>query len=701
MRMTYLIRMWAFIATLTFTLSAQQQDSIAHYKSAIVKDLRKYEALPPAMKLFSKIFADDLKNAKKKIDRAKKLAPADIEIEYLAGILARYQGELRSAEAKFKEVISKNDHFIAFGLPNPWLQLGQIYRELGDYELAVDAYKQGALVDLTDTWPLIELSMVFIDMRKDEEASEAFYGGLNDIQDQEHIDRLYVDCKELITKPEEEKWKDSVRSASEQLEFLKIFWKRRDPNPINPINERLIEHYRRLNFARQNYSKAFSPWYDDRGALYIRLGKPDRVYLGKPQADIKENESWFYDNIKSGLFFDFVDMGGQYENRSLFDAVSTTASSNAMIELFNERSFYNPYYQRMAVKLKTQADVDQLRAEERIQNVAGLQNTAPLFDRLNRAGYAAQALGRNDNAQDNLFNQTYANQQYFVFDAGAKHLPINCNFASFRGDQGKSRLEFYYVVPFKQLSFIPSISETNKFSTGLSVNFALFDMKYNEIANVNREHAIQANSTEMESHFFLDQVQQDLPPGKYVVALELRNNEKDRVGIYQFVVSTRDYSADTLSVSDVEIAQYVEATLSKDKYVKPRTNLKVVPNPAVGLLRTKPLTVYYEVYNLTLNDEGKSAYQVSYSIKMVDTEQSFLSSIAGVFSNKEQAATTSTTTKEGRSRTEREYIGFDISELPAGVAVLEVRVKDLLSLKETASKIPLTIIDENTAQARP
>jgi hypothetical protein len=117
-------------------------------------------------------------------------------------------------------------------------------------------------------------------------------------------------------------------------------------------------------------------------------------------------------------------------------------------------------------------------------------------------------------------------------------------------------------------------------------------------------------------------------------------------------------------------------------------------------VKTKPLTVYYEVYNLALNREGKSSYQISYSIKMLETNQSFLSSIAGVFSGKKESSTSSVTVKEGKSGIEREYIGFDISELPTGVASLEIKVKDLNSGKEASSKINLTLQEEKKVESK-
>jgi GWxTD domain-containing protein len=60
----------------------------------------------------------------------------------------------------------------------------------------------------------------------------------------------------------------------EREDFLTKFWLDRDPDLTSATNERQLEHYRRVWFARQNFSKGKSPW-DRRGEVYIRFGEPD------------------------------------------------------------------------------------------------------------------------------------------------------------------------------------------------------------------------------------------------------------------------------------------------------------------------------------------------------------------------------------------------------------------------------------------
>lgn len=60
----------------------------------------------------------------------------------------------------------------------------------------------------------------------------------------------------------------------ERQAYREQFWARRDPDILTKINERVIEHYRRVWYARTFFSSNVYPW-DKRGEVYIRYGEPD------------------------------------------------------------------------------------------------------------------------------------------------------------------------------------------------------------------------------------------------------------------------------------------------------------------------------------------------------------------------------------------------------------------------------------------
>ena len=63
---------------------------------------------------------------------------------------------------------------------------------------------------------------------------------------------------------------------------IKRFWVERDPTPTTPVNERLLEHWRRVAEARDRFTHNRSSVFgtDDRGVFHVKYGEPDNVVKG-------------------------------------------------------------------------------------------------------------------------------------------------------------------------------------------------------------------------------------------------------------------------------------------------------------------------------------------------------------------------------------------------------------------------------------
>ncbi len=67
--------------------------------------------------------------------------------------------------------------------------------------------------------------------------------------------------------------------AQEIAAEMRRFWIRKDPTPGMIANERLIEHFARVNYARENYPyEGDATGLDVRGKIYVRYGSPDFTF---------------------------------------------------------------------------------------------------------------------------------------------------------------------------------------------------------------------------------------------------------------------------------------------------------------------------------------------------------------------------------------------------------------------------------------
>ncbi len=649
----------------------EEKCTAAEYKLYAVARMQSYEHMVITAKLFSNLLGSTMTHARESLNRVLEKDPHDTEAQFFKGVYYKISGDNKGAEKIFREVIETDPHFKTYAYADPWIELSALLRKQERFNDANTLLEKRVALDSADTWPMIALAISYMDLKNDDRATRTFYRGLERIKDEEKIGQLYLETEPIMDKAEQTKWK-LLNGSEEKLRFLKTFWKKHDPNPADNINERLVEHYRRVQYARAFYKKIRSPYFDDRGLIYIRMGKPDRTYAGVRDA------TWVYESGQA--HFDFVEAGsGAYELRPLSDAVSLTGSA---LERFSElkalveaRRNYDPYYEHMANKM--QSLIDRISPERNFSQVTAIAQ--------GNFGTIQQALTSDLAAQ--------SAKQKFDYNIGGSPLAINANFASFKSiTSNSSRLDFYFMIPLEQLKYL--FVENAEKKSFLVLKMKMFDEEFNEINSLEKEYTLATHDTSVSPYYFiLDELRCLSKPGNYLLALDIRSNNNQKAGVYKINVSARDYSSKNLMLSDIQFTSSVSAGAIEDKFMKPNTRLRVVPDPTANKLKSKPLTIYYEIYNLRPDKTGKTSYEVSYRIRVSGKSKNLFSAIGSLFSGKAKSDIRMTTVRSGTSATEHEYLAFDITELSAGAAELEVRVKDLNSAEENVSGTNLTITE--------
>ncbi len=98
---------------------------------------------------------------------------------------------------------------------------------------------------------------------------------------------------------------------------LVLWWQQQDPLPATPGNQRLEEHLTRDAFALHKYAQENDiRGFDDRGEIYIRLGKPSRskqvtikksaLLVSPHSSKVPENEFWVYKHVGYDAHYVFL-----------------------------------------------------------------------------------------------------------------------------------------------------------------------------------------------------------------------------------------------------------------------------------------------------------------------------------------------------------------------------------------------------------
>ncbi|MFH1068009.1 MAG: GWxTD domain-containing protein [Candidatus Glassbacteria bacterium] len=257
-------------------------------------------------------------------------------------ILVKRKSELRKA------ILCLESYIISHPEKNGWLlDIAQFYYKLDKVDAALETLDRLERKDPsyrpTERYLLRARCLV---VREDAAGFESAYQeALASAKEVEDFLPLVIDA-ETIFRPEELIKAGQIKTAEEWRDFFRVFWARRDPDPLDPYNERRVEHYKRLREAKRRYSimlpysklvnsrdlyrlSSFaaiddisSPYnYDPdlfrlrlrelalepRGLLYVRHGPPKMI--SRPiMEDLRmprlNEEVWFY----GGVFFPFGEL---------------------------------------------------------------------------------------------------------------------------------------------------------------------------------------------------------------------------------------------------------------------------------------------------------------------------------------------------------------------------------------------------------
>jgi GWxTD domain-containing protein len=101
--------------------------------------------------------------------------------------------------------------------------------------------------------------------------------------------------------------RDAKTPEEKQKRFIE-FWKKRDPNPNTPRNEKMLAYYAKVEYANKTFKHYIEGWRTDMGMVYIIFGPPNNVDRHPFDIDSKPFEVWSYYDMNHQ--FVFVDQTG-------------------------------------------------------------------------------------------------------------------------------------------------------------------------------------------------------------------------------------------------------------------------------------------------------------------------------------------------------------------------------------------------------
>lgn len=530
---------------------------------------------------------------------------------------------------------------------------------------------------------------------------------------------VYRDLSHVAPPEELKAWE--AASGPERKALWQAFWNERDANPATIENERLVEHYRRVMYARIHFSEKQYP-FDRRGEIHVRYGPPDdrRRFMVRANEDPYElfltSDNPAVDAIREqNLQFGYrlqVNRGevskildSDKKKRAGFGAETMMDELNLSEKSGPQRDYEIAVKQRRLMGSSYMAEswvyVPHKLELFFVDQMGGGRYDYPLetltVDESSDPTDQSTEIGRQDmeHPRRRAAELIARSPEVYGHDFGGDPLEYAFDAVSFRGEGGATEVDLVYSLPVWQFG---DIADGRGAQTWLNNQVTLRDsvqtptfsrkFRFGPIARPERQVANQ----EFQGTAFTLTANPTTPSGTFTAAVEMRDEATKRIGVYKKPVSFSDYSGDALLISDLKLSTGITPATNPGPFV--RKGLDVVPNPGRLYARGQLVYVYYEVYNLDMGEAGDEAGRTSYETLYEITPKGMpplrnrrarrpvdMQTVMSFFEG------------EGRSAEEGEYTALDTTDLEAGEYVLTVTLTDRHADQRVSKSVNFMVVE--------
>ncbi len=548
---------------------------------------------------------------------------------------------------------------------------------------------------------------------KTEEGAAAYWRGLEAVATDREARLFWHDVRPVIS-PEQDAAFDRLDTEGKKA-YLRELWRSLADQSFVPMDDRLAEHYRRLDYVYRNYridlperrhystiAAYVPPWqtgFDDRGVIYLRHGPPDdeATYSGP---EVERNVSWKYERPGTEpLLFHFVsdeDVADFKLVKQLSDAVLDNATKmTASTTLQNAAGIVcqpgvrdrrcDPYDTR--IRAGETRDLKALYASR--------GHLDPLYDRVS-VDLDPQLL---DEERSRLAQEVdLATHSSSYRPPGGESLRYPVRTVAFQDPGGKLSVAFYYALPAAQVQVVPAAG--GRSAVDYRQQLLVEPLDGGDPFRDEQEVRLVARSIPQDPGVLLPRVEWvAMAPGTYQYGLRLTDLTSGRSGLTQGAVAVDDLVSGGLALSGIVLATGVTpASGAQDAFVR-WGRWRVVPLPSQVFRREQTVFVYYEAYGLATDESGAARYRTTYTLEAGNPDRNvvarFFSAVGERLFGGEERGSVSYSFEHARSEEVHptlEFFSLDVSGSPVGDYVLTVEVEDLVAGRTSRRQARLSLV---------
>jgi hypothetical protein len=463
--------------------------------------------------------------------------------------------------------------------------------------------------------------------------------------------RYFEQVRMIATERELAEW--DTQPIEARREFIKHFWDLRAASSGKTVAERLAEHYTRLAEAQERFRRqgkrggapagsmlaqkfdAEQLPFDERGLIFVRHGEPLQI-IRTSNSELRPNETWVY-QLPSGKnqMYHFVVLRDGTDYRLVDDVLLALDPSalelpyDGIEALLDQRGAYDARYNIIAARF------EQIRNNKWAASTANVQCLAQGGTNCLGAGSAAGGMIGGVNAMLQTIATTRTALAVENREAALTALATDTDRPEFR-----EALPFYYdVYTFKggeqntdltAAIAIPGTSlEPRQTTEGLvytvQLSLIVIDTSTNRVVRTDTTYSFRSDRRLGDGEHVRLHTSLAASSSKTTIhRLVIRDLGKASRGqMYGGGTTVPSYLSAGLMISDIVLAEPTDGTWE-------RGTAKLALVPPRQFLESRPLTLFYELYNLP----DATPYKTEISLAPTD-KSGGLGSIKKLFGGKD------------------------------------------------------------------
>jgi len=491
-----------------------------------------------------------------------------------------------------------------------------------------------------------------------------------------------------------------LSSDSLRAEWVRRYWRLRDPTPTTEENERLIEHERRIGDAKRDFAAKTASGWDDRGDVWIAFGAPDSIIEESPSVEegigyVPAKAEWLYLDEKWVVQFE------RPNPRVAWKLGRSSARLSFRPDLVS-RDKVRLGYNSIPGEAKGASDY------ERMGDVVGFQEDRELLTESIARGDLDERLDRDiimhgvrtDMRARELLRKRQEGVVRFrkAFDDGTDRFEMPgkakpplwyvFDVDAFKGGSERTRVEVHYQVDLQTLKFA---WKDSLYVASYRAEGVLYDRNVHAAARDTYTETVKASDfrSTVTAQLVPGQLLFAVPPGSYRLAIRIADSGGAE-GTYTTTIEVPALTGRELALSDVLMASSIVYAGDdwRSRFVK--NDRLIIPNPLGAYPRGRSLVGYFEIYGLQLDSGGVGRYEVRYAIapRSIGRGQGLLPAESGG-----KPYVTSSFRSESGTPEVIEELRIDIAALDSDVYDLVLTIRDLVSGGQTQSRTSFSILE--------